>query len=46
MFPAGDQLSICFAEVAYWLHERFSALDTGIDNFAVRDPATLERERV
>src|SRR5215470_11676142 len=43
MFPASDQLSICFAHVAYQLHERFSALDTGIGSFAVRDPATLEK---
>src|SRR5215813_8751167 len=43
MFPASDQLSICFAHVAYRLHERFAALDTGIGSFAVRDPATLEQ---
>jgi hypothetical protein len=29
MFPASDQLSICFAHIAYRLHERFSALDSG-----------------
>jgi hypothetical protein len=46
MFPAGDQLSICFAVVAYRLHEGFSALDTGIGSFAVRDPAALERQHV
>ena len=46
MFPAGDQLSICFEDVAYRLHERFSALDTGIGNFAVRDLAALEGKRV
>jgi hypothetical protein len=40
MLPASDQLSICFAHVAYRLHERFSALDTGIGSFAVRVPAT------
>ena len=45
MFPASDQLSICFAHVTYRLHERVSALDTGIGSFAVRDPAALERER-
>jgi phosphoglycerate dehydrogenase-like enzyme len=42
MLPPSDQLSICFAHVAYRLHERFAALDTGISSFAVRDPATLE----
>ena len=45
MLPPSDKLSICFAHVAYRLHERFSALDTGIASFAVRDPAALE-ERV
>ena len=43
MLPASDQLSICFAHVAYRLHERFSALDTGIGSFAVRDTATLKK---
>ena len=42
MLPPDDKLSICFAHVAYQLHERFSALDTGINSFAVRDPETLE----
>ncbi len=42
MLPPDDKLTICFAHVAYQLHERFSALDTGIDSFAVRDPETLE----
>jgi hypothetical protein len=46
MFPASDQLSICFAHVAYRLHERFSALDTGTGSFAARDLAALERERL
>lgn len=46
MFPASDQLSICFAHVAYRLHERFSALDTGTGSFAGRDPAALERKRL
>jgi phosphoglycerate dehydrogenase-like enzyme len=41
MLPAKDKLSICFAHVAYRLHERFSALDTGIAGFAVRDGASL-----
>ena len=39
--PPKDQLTICFAHVAYQLHERFAALDTGITSFAVRDPETL-----
>ena len=42
MIPPNDKLSICFAHVAYRLHERFSALDTGIASFAVRDGETLE----
>ena len=42
MIPPKNQLAICFAHVAYRLHERFSALGTGIDSFAVRDAETLE----
>ena len=42
MLPPDDKLAICFAHVAYQLHERFSALDTGIGSFAVRDLGTLE----
>jgi phosphoglycerate dehydrogenase-like enzyme len=42
MLPPDDELTICFAHVAYQLHERFSALDTGISSFAVRDAETLE----
>jgi phosphoglycerate dehydrogenase-like enzyme len=42
MLPPHDKLAICFAHVAYQLHERFLALDAGINSFAVRDPATLE----
>jgi phosphoglycerate dehydrogenase-like enzyme len=42
MLPPDDQLTICFAHVAYQLHERFSALDAGINSFAVRDPETLD----
>ena len=42
MLPPDDKLTICFAHVAYLLHERFSALDTGINSFAARDPETLE----
>ena len=43
MLPPSDKLSICYAHVAYRLHERFSALDTGISSFAVRDLAGLEK---
>jgi phosphoglycerate dehydrogenase-like enzyme len=44
MLPPNDKLAICFAHVAYQLNERFSALDAGIDSFAVRDPETLEKQ--
>src|SRR4051812_32425677 len=43
MPPPNDQLTICFAHVAYHLHERFAALNAGINSFAVRDPETLEK---
>jgi D-2-hydroxyacid dehydrogenase (NADP+) len=42
MLPPNDKLVICFAHVAYQLHERFSALDTGISSIAVRDLESLE----
>jgi D-2-hydroxyacid dehydrogenase (NADP+) len=42
MIPPAEKLAICFAHVAYRLHERFSALNTGINSFAVGDPDTLE----
>jgi phosphoglycerate dehydrogenase-like enzyme len=42
MLPAKDELVICFAHIAYRLYERFSALDTGITSFAVRDLEALE----
>jgi phosphoglycerate dehydrogenase-like enzyme len=41
MIPSQDKLRICFAHVAYQLHERFSASDTGISSFPVRDSETL-----
>ena len=41
MLPPDDRLAICFAHVAYRLHERFSALGTGIASFAVRDGESL-----
>ena len=43
MIPPADKIVIGFAHVAYQLHERFSALGTGISSFAVRDPETLEK---
>jgi phosphoglycerate dehydrogenase-like enzyme len=43
MLRPKDEIAICFAHVAYRLHERFSALDSGISSFAVRDPVTLEQ---
>jgi hypothetical protein len=42
MLPPDDRLAICFTHVAYRLHERFSALDTGIYSFAACDRETLE----
>jgi phosphoglycerate dehydrogenase-like enzyme len=41
VIPSDDRLAICFAHVAYQLHERFSALGTGIASFAVRDYESL-----
>ena len=43
MLPPKDQLTICFAHVAYRLRERFLALATGIESFEVRDGAALEQ---
>jgi phosphoglycerate dehydrogenase-like enzyme len=43
MIAPADKIIICFAHVAYQLHERFSSLETGIDSFVVRDPETLEK---
>src|SRR6266851_2425982 len=37
-----EELAIRFAHVAYRLHERFSALNSGINSFAVRDSGALE----
>src|SRR5580700_3232034 len=42
MLPPNEKFAICFAHVAYQLHERFSALDAGISSFDVRDLETLE----
>ncbi len=41
MIAAADKTVICFAHVAYRLHERFATRATGIDSFAVRDAETL-----
>ena len=43
MLPSKDQLTICFAHVAYRLGERFLTLATGIESFEVRDGAALEQ---
>ena len=42
LLPDKDRLTICFAHVAYQLHERFSTLGTGIAGFPVRETETLE----
>ena len=41
MLPAKDELTICFAHVAYQMQERFLARATGINSFAVRTPEDL-----
>lgn len=41
MIPPQDQLTICFAHVAYCLQERFTLQRTGIASFEVRDLDTL-----
>jgi D-isomer specific 2-hydroxyacid dehydrogenase-like protein len=43
MLPSKDQLTICFAHVAYRLRERFLTTATGIESFEVRDGAALEQ---
>src|SRR5262245_30281959 len=43
MLPPQDQLTICFAHVAYRLRERFLAGTAGIESFEVRDGAALEQ---
>ena len=42
MIPAKDQLTICFAHVAYQMQERFAARDTGIASIQVRNRAELD----
>jgi len=43
MLPAMDELTICFAHVAYQMQERFLARATGINSFAVRTPEDLAK---
>lgn len=43
MLPPKDQLTICFAHVAYQLQERFLLRKTGINSFAVRAGDEFER---
>jgi len=43
LLPPKDQLTICFAHVAYRLRERFLALATGIESFEVHDGVALEQ---
>jgi phosphoglycerate dehydrogenase-like enzyme len=43
MLPPQDQLTICFAHVAYRLRECFLAGTAGIESFEVRDRAALEQ---
>ena len=43
MLPSKDELTICFAHVAYRLRERFLTVATGIESFEVRDSAALEQ---
>ena len=43
MIPSKDEITICFAHVAYQLQQRFLPLNTGMTSFEVRDRETLER---
>jgi phosphoglycerate dehydrogenase-like enzyme len=43
MLPPKDQLTICFAHVAYPLQQRFAERQTGIASFQVRERAELDR---
>jgi phosphoglycerate dehydrogenase-like enzyme len=43
VFPARNDLIICFAHPAYQMKATFDALNTGIRNFEVRDRADLDR---
>lgn len=43
MIPAKDELTICFAHVAYQLHEQFKRRNTGIKSFQVWNREDLDR---
>src|SRR5271169_3462843 len=43
MFPARDQLTICFAHVAYQFQARYVARKTGIKSFQVASREALEQ---
>jgi D-2-hydroxyacid dehydrogenase (NADP+) len=43
MFPKREDLTICFAHAAYQMKAAFDQLNTGIQNFEVRDRADLDR---
>lgn len=43
MFPAKEQITICFAHAAYQMQACFETLRTGIRHFELRDGAELER---
>src|ERR1700686_1140907 len=43
MFPRREDLVICFAHAAYQMKATFDALNTGIQNFEVRERADLDR---
>jgi phosphoglycerate dehydrogenase-like enzyme len=43
MIPSRDELTICFAHVAYQLEARFALRGTGIASFEVRDRDELDR---
>jgi len=46
MFPSKDELTICFAHVAYQLQERFLLRQTGIRSFGVRTPDEIAQRIV
>lgn len=42
MFPAKNDLTVCFAHVAYQMQERFAVRDTGISSIQARSRADLD----
>ena len=42
MLPAAEQLTVCFAHVAYQMQASFALRESGIASFEVRDRATLD----